>query len=163
MEELIKTFHIDYKILIAQVVNFTIVLFVLYKFAYGPLLKAMNDRTKRIEKGLKDAEEVGKKLQETEDREKEVLTNAKREAQSIIESAEKTALKNKEDLLEEAKKKSEEIVDNTRKQLEEEKKRMLSEIKSEVADLVVAATGKVIDEKMDDKKDKEIIERSIKS
>ncbi len=122
----------------------------------------MNDRTSKIEKGLKDAEEAGKKLQQTEEKEKEVLANAKREAQSIIESAEKTAIKNKEELLEEAKKKSEEIVSNTQKQLEEEKRKMIQEIKSEVADLVVAATGKVIDEKIDEKKDKEIIEKAIK-
>lgn len=162
MDALIGTFHIDYKILIAQIVNFGIVLFVLYKFAYHPLLKVMNDRTSKIEKGLKDAEEAGKKLQQTEEKEKEVLADAKREAQSIIESAEKTAIKNKEELLEEAKKKSEEIVSNTQKQLEEEKRKMIQEIKSEVADLVVAATGKVIDEKMDNKKDKEIIEKAIK-
>jgi F-type H+-transporting ATPase subunit b len=162
MDALIGTFHIDYKILIAQIVNFAIVLFVLYKFAYGPLLKVMTDRTEKIEKGLKDAEEANKKLTETEEKEKKVLGEARKEAQVIIDTAEKTALKNKEELLEEAKKKSDEIVANTQKQLEEEKKRMISEVKSEIADLVVAATGKVIYEKMDDKKDKEIIEKAIK-
>jgi len=162
MGALIGTFHIDYKILIAQIVNFSIVLFVLYKFAYGPLVKVMNDRTEKIEKGLKDAEEANRKLTQTEEREKEVLGKARKEAQVIIELAEKTSLKNKEELLAEAKKKSDEIVENTQKQLEEEKKKMMSEIKSEIADLVVAATGKVIDEKMDGKKDKEIIEKAIK-
>lgn len=162
MQELINTFHIDLKILIAQMVNFAIVLLVLYKFAYKPILKTMNDRTSKIEKGLKDAEEVGKKLQETEEKEKEVLANAKREAQAIIETAEKTAMKNKEELLAEAKKKSEEIVANTQKQLEEEKKKMISEVKAEVASLVVAATGKIIDEKLDSQKDKEMIEKAIK-
>lgn len=162
MQELINTFHIDLKILIAQMVNFAIVLLVLYKFAYKPILKTMNDRTSKIEKGLKDAEEVGKKLQETEEKEKEVLANAKREAQAIIETAEKTAVKNKEELLAEAKKKSEEIVANTQKQLEEEKKKMISEVKAEVASLVVAATGKIIDEKLDSQKDKEMIEKAIK-
>lgn len=163
MDALIGTFHIDYKILIAQIVNFAIVLFVLYKFAYGPLLKVMTDRTEKIEKGLKDAEAAHKKLSETEEKEKEVLGNARKEAQIIIDNAEKTALKNKEELLEEAKKKSDEIVANTQKQLEEEKKKMMNEVKSEIADLVVAATGKVIDEKMDDKKDKEIINEVLKN
>lgn len=162
MDALIGTFHIDYKILIAQIVNFTIVLFVLYKFAYGPLLKVMTDRTKKIEKGIKDAEEARKKLEETEVKEKAVLSEARREAQAIIDTAEKTALKNKEELLSEAKKKSDEIVINTQKQLEEEKKKMMGEIKSEIADLVVAATGKVIDEKLDEKRDKELIEKAIK-
>ena len=56
MEEIIKTFHIDWKLLIAQAVNFAIVVFALYKFAYKPLLKTMNERTAKIEQGLKDAE-----------------------------------------------------------------------------------------------------------
>lgn len=162
MEALIGTFHIDYKILIAQIVNFAIVLFVLYKFAYGPLVKAMEDRTKKIEKGIKDAEVAKKKLEETEEREKEVLGKARKEAQAIIEAAEKTAAKNKEELLNEAKKKSEEILISAQNQLEEEKKKMMSEVKSEIAQLVVAATSRVIDEKMDDKKDRGIIENALK-
>jgi len=162
MNALIGTFHIDYKMLIAQIVNFAIVLFVLYKFAYGPLLKVMTDRTEKIEKGLKDAEEANRKLEETEVKEKKVLGEARKEAQSIIDSAEKTALKNKEEFLDEAKKKSEEIAANTQRQLEEEKKKMLSEVKSEIADLVIAATGKVIDEKLDRKGDEEIIKKAIK-
>jgi len=161
MNALIGTFHIDYKMLIAQIVNFAIVLFVLYKFAYGPLLKVMTDRTEKIEKGLKDAEEANRKLEETEVKEKKVLGEARKEAQSIIDSAEKTALKNKEEFLDEAKKKSEEIAANTQRQLEEEKKKMLSEVKSEIAGLVIVATGKVIGEKLDRKGDEEIIKKAI--
>ena len=163
MGELISTFHIDIKLILAQAVNFVIVLVVLYKFAYKPILKAMNERTEKIEKGIEDAKEANKKLLETEEREKEVLGKARKEAQAIIESADKTAQKNKEELLDEAKKKSEEIVANTQKQLEEEKRKMMSEVKSEIAELVVAATGKVIDEKMDSAKDKELIGKAIKS
>jgi F-type H+-transporting ATPase subunit b len=162
MDALVQTFHIDLKLLIAQIINFTIVLFVLYKFAYKPILKAMNERSGKIEKGLKDAEEAFKKLRETEEKEKELLAKARQDAQVILETAEKSALKNKEELLLEAKKKSDEIVANTQKQLEDEKRKMLSEIKSEIADLVVAATGKIIDEKLDSSKDNEIIEKAIR-
>ena len=56
MDELIKTFHIELNLLVAQIVNFSIVLFVLYRFAYAPILKTLNSRTGKIEKGLKDAE-----------------------------------------------------------------------------------------------------------
>jgi len=58
MEELISTFHIEWQLIIAQLVNFAIVLFVLWKFAYNPILKTLNDRTKKIEKGVKDAEDA---------------------------------------------------------------------------------------------------------
>lgn len=162
MAELIKTFHIDVKLIIAQVVNFSIVLVVLYKFAYGPILKALNNRTEKIAEGLKNAEDAKKKLEEMEIKEKAVLNEARKEAQILIESAEETAKKNKEEFLNETKKKADEILASTQRQLEDEKKTMISEIKSEVADLVISATGKIIDEKMDSVKDKELIEKAIK-
>ncbi len=160
--ELLNNLGINGKLLLAQIVNFLILLFVLHRYAYKPVLKILNDRTEKIEKGLGDAEEAKKKLLEITEKEKVVLGEARKEAQTIIDSAEKTALKNKEDLLDEAKKKSEEIVSNTQKQLEEEKKKMLSEIKSEIAELVVLATDKVIGEKLNSEKDKKLIEEAIK-
>lgn len=161
MEELIKTFHIDAKLLLAQMVNFTIVLFVLYKFAYKPVLKTLNDRTGRIEKGLKDAEDAQNKLAEMEKREKEVLTKAREEGQKIIVAAEAMARANKEELITEAKAQSDKILAEASKKIEEEKKKMIGEIKSEVAGLVVAATEKIIGEKVDANKDKDLIKKAI--
>ena len=60
MQELITKLGIDWKFLIAQIVNFLVLLFVLYKFAYGPILAMLEKRQKKIEKGLKDAEAATK-------------------------------------------------------------------------------------------------------
>ncbi len=162
MEELVKTFHIDIKLILAQIVNFVIVLVVLYKFAYKPILKAMNERSGKIEKGLKDAEDASRKVKEIEEREKEVMAQAKKEAQGIIKAAEESADKNKQEILAEAKNQSEKIMKDTESKIEEERKKMMAEIKAEVADMVVTATGKIIDEKLDAGKDKELIEKAIK-
>jgi F-type H+-transporting ATPase subunit b len=161
MEELVKTFHIDTSLLLAQLINFAIVLFVLYRFAYKPILKVLNERTGKIEKGLKDAEEAQNKLQEIAQREKEVLKNAKEEGQKIIAAAESTAAKNKEELLNEAKKQSDKILAEASKKIEEEKNKMFLEVKSEVAELVVAAAGKILDEKIDAGKDNNIINKAL--
>ncbi|MFA6159536.1 MAG: F0F1 ATP synthase subunit B [Parcubacteria group bacterium] len=161
MEELIKTFHIEVNLLLAQMVNFVIVLLVLYKFAYKPILKTLNDRTKKIEKGLKDSADASQKLEEITEKEKEVLINAKKEAQEIIKKSENEAKKNAESITAEMKEKNAKMLEDAKAMIEEEKKKMLSEIKSEVADLVVMATEKVIAEKLDLNKDKEIIEKSL--
>jgi len=161
MEELINTFHIDPKLIIAQVVNFAIVLLVLYKFAYKPILKMLNDRTKKIEKGLKDAEDANKKITELENRDKEMLVEAKKETQKIIASAENTAKKNKDEIIAEAKSQAEKILEEAKKKIEDEKVKMISEIKAEVSGLVVAATEKIIGEKLDEHKDKELIDKAI--
>jgi F-type H+-transporting ATPase subunit b len=162
MNELITTFHIDWKLIIAQLVNFAIILFVLKKFAYKPVMNLMDDRAKKIEKGLKDAEESQKKLAGIIEKEKEVLTKARKEAQDIIAKAEVFAVKNKEEIIEQANVQSEKIMADTEKKIELEKNKMFAEVKTQVADLIVAATGKIINEKMDTGKDKELIEKAIK-
>jgi F-type H+-transporting ATPase subunit b len=163
MEELIKTFHIETNLLLAQFVNFAIVLFVLWKFAYKPILKTLNDRTKKIEKGVKDAETASKKLGEMTEKEKEVLVKARKEAQEIIKKSEGEAKKNAENIILTAKEQNEKMIGDAKKMIEQEKGKMLGEVKSEIAGLVVAATEKIIHEKLDEKKDKELIERIVKS
>jgi F-type H+-transporting ATPase subunit b len=162
MEELIKTFHIDWKLVIAQLVNFAIVLFVLKKFAYGPVLKMMTERTEKIEKGIENAENASKKLAEITEKEKEVLVEARKQAQEILANAEAVSLKNKEEIVSEAKAQAEKILSDSAKKIEAEKNQMMQEVKGQIAELVVAATGKVIDEKMDSEKDKALIEKSIR-
>jgi F-type H+-transporting ATPase subunit b len=162
MGELINTFHIDWKLIIAQAVNFGIVLFVLWKFAYDPILKTLNDRSQKIEKGIRDAESAGKKLAETEEKEKEVLVAARKEAQVILTKAEDLAKKNKEDLENSAKVQADKIMTDAKAQIEEEKNKMLKEVKAEIGDLIVSATEKIIGEKLDKNKDKDLIEKAIK-
>lgn len=163
MEELIKTFHIEASLLIAQIVNFSIVLLVLYKFAYGPILKTLNARTKKIEKGLKDSELAQEKLENIAKKEKEILANAKEEAQKIIQKGEETSLKNAQEIIVKSKEETEKNLQNSKREIENEKRKILVEIKSEIADLVVSATEKIIEEKMDKEKDKKLIEKALNS
>jgi len=160
--ELLGNLGINGKLLIAQIINFLILLFVLYKFAYGPILKMLEERTNKIEKGLKDADESHKKLAEIVQKEKEVMAEARKEAQAIIVKAEEQAKKNKEDIITESKTQSEKILADAQKKIEEEKNKMMVEVKGEIANLVVLATEKMIGEKMDTAKDKELIEKSIR-
>ncbi len=162
MEELIKTFHIDIKLIIAQAVNFGIVLLVLWKFAYKPILKTLNDRSSKIEKGIQDAENSQIKLADMEKKEKAVLLQAREEAQKIIQQAEKTAIANVQELEIKAKEQSEKTLEEAKKQIEQEKNKAVKEAKSEIAELVMSATEKIIGEKMDSSKDKELIEKAIK-
>jgi F-type H+-transporting ATPase subunit b len=162
MDELIKTFHIEVNLLVAQMVNFAIVLWVLYKFAYKPVLKTLNSRTNKIEKGLADADAAGKKLEEIVEKEKEVMAKAKKEAQEIIKIAEEQAKANSMSIVLEARNQSEKLLISAKSQIEQEKNKMLSEVKGEIANLVVLATEKIIGEKLDKEKDKELIEKAIK-
>ena len=161
MDELIKTFHIELNLLVAQMVNFAIVLWVLYRFAYKPVLRTLNSRTNKIEKGLADADAAGKKLEEIVEKEKEVLSNAKKEAQEIIKTAEEQAKANAISIVLEARNQSEKLAVTAKKQIEQEKDRMMQEVKKEISGLVVEATEKIIGQKLDREKDAELIKRSL--
>jgi F-type H+-transporting ATPase subunit b len=161
MSELLASLGIDWKLFLAQIVNFSILLFVLYKFAYRPVLKMLDDRTDKIEKGLADAEKSQKKLKEIETKEKEVLIEAKKQAKDIIKKAQEQAQANKEELVVVAREESDRIVQKAKKVAGEEKDKMVAEVKSEISELIVVAVEKIIDEKLDDVKDAQIIDKVI--
>jgi len=79
--ELFNALGINLKILIAQFINFAIFFFVLYKFAYKPMLKFLDDRKQKIEQGLNNAEKANNKLIELEEKEKEIIIQANLEGQ----------------------------------------------------------------------------------
>lgn len=162
MEELIKTFHIDAKLMLAQLVNFAIVLFVLHRFAYKPVLKALNDRAKKIEQGLKDSEAASQKLSAITEQEKDVLKKAREEAQAVLARAEEQARKSKDEIAVAAKAQAERIMQDAQKRIEDEKVKMFAEVKGEIADLVVLAAGKILAEKIDPKKEGELLSRILK-
>ena len=160
--ELIKTFGIEWKLLIAQLVNFFVLFYLLKRFAYQPILKMLEDRKEKIEKGLRDSEASQKKLAEIETKEKEVLVEARKQAQEIVAKAEAMAKKNKEEIAIAAKEQSEKIISEAEKKIELEKNKMMQEVRQQVAELVVSATEKIIGEKIDSEKDKNLIEKAIK-
>lgn len=162
MDELIKTFHLDWKLLIAQLVNFGIVLFVLWKFALKPLMKVMDQRKKEIEKSLDDAKKIEANLiMSNEGREKKIL-EAKKEAQRLIEEAQAHGQEQGQKLIEEAKAEVQTVIAAAKEQIANEKDRMLKEVKSEVSDLVIQTAKKVLSEVIDKKIDSEIIKQSLK-
>lgn len=159
--ELLNNLGINGSLLLAQIINFVILLFILYKFAYGPVLKMLEDRTKKIEKGLKDAEDSQKKLAEISEKESAVLVEARIQAQEIIKKAEEMAVTQAQSIVLTAREQTEKMLAVAQKQIEQEKEKILTEVKLEVAGLVVMATEKIIHEKLDKNKDQELISQSI--
>lgn len=161
MEELIKTFYIDWKLIIAQFINFVIVVGVLWYYAVGPLTKKMTERTKAIEKGLADAKKVEENLARAEELKEEKLADARREAERIIEEAKKTVEQNRAETLAKTKAEAEKVVTEAKRQIAVEKEKMAADLKAEVRDLVMATTAKVLEEVITADKDKELIKKTV--
>lgn len=149
MESIISTFHIDWKIIVAQAVNFGIVFVVLYIYALKPLSKLMDERAEKIKKGIDDAKSNSKMLQDTTLEYDAVLAKARIEANKIFQEGKKEAEVKKTAMLEEAKVEVGKVVESGRKSLEADKVKMVEEAKKEIASIAMLAAEKILSQKQD--------------
>ncbi len=161
--ELLGNLGINGKLFIAQLINFAILFYVLKKFAYQPILKILDDRKERIEKGLKDAEVAKEKLEQITAKEEAVLNEANKKATAILLEAEEKAEKNRLQAIKETEEEVARLMKRAEQRILEKKEQMLSELKKDVAELVVQATEKVLDEKIDKEKDVELIKKAVET
>ena len=149
MDSIISTFHIDWKIIIAQAINFAVVFVVLYIFALKPLSKLMAERSEKISKGLDDAKTNATLLEKAKAEYDGALSKARAEANQILQDTKKETLTKKVLMLEEAKNEVSSIIDNGKKALEAEKIKMVEEAKSEIVALAMKATENLLNQKID--------------
>ncbi len=156
--ELITKLGIDWKLLVAQIVNFTILLVVLYKFVYGPVLAMLEKRTKTIEKGLHDAKVSEEKLIAIEKLSQERMSATEKEVGALLDRARHDAEGMKKDILAAAQTQADDLLRRTRLQIEEDKQKMLQEVKSEVTTHIVKLTGKLLEREFSDADQKRLAE-----
>lgn len=161
MNELLAKLGVEWKLLLAQIVNFVILLFLLKKFLYKPVINLMNNRRQKIIEGLEKArrgEEEFQKIQELRERE---LVKIQKEAEVIIAKAKEVGDKKQQEILKEVKEKTKKIIEEAKGMIEIEKEKMLKEVRQDIADLVVTATGKILEEKMDRGREKKLISEVV--
>jgi len=144
MDSLISTFHIDWKIIIAQVINLSIVFLVLYLFALKPLRKIMSDREEKISKGITDANTNNELLQKTEHEYADMVNRANAEVTKLVKQGRREAEIKKAEIVEQAQREVEALMQAGKKNLEMEKTKIIEEARKEIVSLVVKATEKVL-------------------
>lgn len=159
--EVLHKLGIDWKLLIAQGVNFLILLFILKRFVYKPMLAFLDERAGKIESGLQNADAATKRLEEAEKEHKELLTKAQAEARGIVEEALAAAKRRDAEQLEKTKAEVAALLETGQKNIQEERERTLREAKEELGALVVMATEKLAGVKIDAAKDNELIQKSL--
>ncbi len=159
--KIFSAFGLDIKILIAQLINFAILLFILWKFAYKPMFKILDDRKKKIETGIENAAKAEEKLREIGEEEKKILVEAKRGAAKILDDARLMAEESRKKNIDKTKEEIGQLINQEKESMRQEKAEILKSINREVADLVVATVEKVINEKMTGAKDEELIKKAI--
>ncbi len=161
-QSVIGLFGLNWKLFLAQLVNFAIVLFVLWKWVFKPVVSGMEARTKKIEDSLNTADKVNKEKEEFDQWKSTEMSSARQEAAAIITEAKKTATQTKDQILEQARTEQQQILEQSKNELEKQKQQMILEAKGEVANLVIESTEKLLRAKLDTKADTKLIESTLK-
>lgn len=164
--ELISKLGIDWKLLIAQIINFFILLFVLYKFAYKPILEMLNKRSKMIEKAVTDSKASEERLKEIESTRQKMLTETEKEIGKLLEKAKTDAEVMKKGIVAAAQEQGEDLLRRAKAQIAEEKEKMAEDVKKEVVKFIVLATGKILEREFsadDQKRLADAVAREVKS
>jgi F-type H+-transporting ATPase subunit b len=128
---------------LSQVVSFSIVALLLKRFAYKPILAVLEDRRRRIEEGLLNAEKIKKELAEAQKRYAEILAKANADAQKMIDEARGSSAHLAERKQQEAIAAAEQIIAKAREAAAFEHERTMESMKRELGRLVVETTAKV--------------------
>ena len=141
--QIARTFGVDWTHLGAQIISFSIVCAVLYKFAYRRILAMLEQRREQIAQGIANAEKIRAELDKTEAQRQEVMAKAGAEATKFIEEAQAAAARVQQEETKKAIAAAEQIMTKAREASAQDHERMLAELKREVGKLVVQATTTV--------------------
>ena len=138
---------IDIKLLTAQVINFALLLLILRRFAYQPMLQLMDERSARIEQGLKDAEAAAKKLRSVEEEEKMILAGARQQAKELLVETDRAAKERDTIKLSETEARIKKLLSDAEAKLADDRTRMVEDAKRELSETVMLAVEKLLKEK----------------
>jgi len=144
-------------LIIWTIIIFLLLLYILKKTAWKPLLKSLSNREQLIKDSVEKAETLRQEAERMLEENKKVLSKADEESRRIITEGKELAEKLRSELISKTNEDTNRMVQRAKEDIEREKLGALNELKSEIASLAVQAAGKIIDENLDEKKQKKII------
>ena len=163
MDKILADFGVNWILLSAQIVNFLVVLFVLQKFLYKPLLKVLDERKQKIEEGLSNAEKIQKELEDTEVKRQQIMDEAIEEGKRVISEATQQGAVLMQESQAKAREEMEAMMNQGMQMIAGEKEKMKSEIKGEVAAMITMSMEKVLGKALDSKMQQKLVEDAVKT
>lgn len=157
-----REFGLSGPLFISQCISFLLVVGILWKFAYGPILKALEERRQKIAEGLANAEKIKAQLADAEQRFNARLAEANAQAQRLIEEARDASASLRDKKTQEAIAEAETIIAKARETTTLERDKILSEVKSQLGLLVVKTTAKVVGKVLTPEDQRRIAEETAK-
>lgn len=158
---LFQALGLDVKQLLINSVAFLILVGVLAKFVFPVLIKSIDERRATIEAGLEEAKKSQEAAEKAEKQVAALLAEARKDADEVIARSQKEAAEMVAQAEDKAKQRAEQIVTDARAQLEVDVAKARTALKKDAMQLVVAATEKIINEKLDAKQDAKLVEAAL--
>jgi F-type H+-transporting ATPase subunit b len=143
--EIINTLGINWAVLVAQMVNYGILLAALTFLLYKPVLKVLDDRRNRITQSMEDSKKIEQQLKEMEKSRVAAMKELDQKASAILADAKKQADASKAEMMKAAEQEVASLLERGKKQLEDEKRKMVSDLEKTVAKASVTLAGKILE------------------
>ncbi len=150
-------FSINPGLIIWTLVVFGILLVVLWRLAWPAILRSVEERERRIQHQLDEAEKARAEAARYLEEQRRALEQARSEAQEILSKAKGVATKEREALLARTREEQEQLLDRARREIEAEKEKAILALRKEAVDLAIAAASKLIEQQLDDDANRRLV------
>ena len=161
MGEFFSAFDINLVGLVFQVINFLLLLYLLNRFLFKPLLARMDERSAKIEKGLEDAESAARDRELARAEREAAVSEARKEAAEMLARANKIAEDTRNEILTDARTEAEKVTQRAREEINAEKEKAMAELRSQVADLALEAAAKLVRSDMNATTQRRLVEEFL--
>jgi F-type H+-transporting ATPase subunit b len=144
-----------------EIVVFLFLLYLLSRYVFPPIDKALRARQQLIARSLSEAEEARREVEEARKKERADLAEARHQAQEILDRAQKLGEELREELRQKGREEQEAMLTRARAELAQEREKAVSQLRNQVADLVLMATTKVLQEELDPKRQRRLIDEAL--
>jgi F-type H+-transporting ATPase subunit b len=147
--------------LLVQAIAFLVFIYLLWRFAVGPIVRVLDQRQSRISESLMAAERMQVELRETQAQNEEIMAQARREAQDLLQTARQNAEQVEAKARERADAAADEFLGRAQETLRQETAQARQQLRQEVADLAVIAAGKILQKEIDPADQRQLIEATL--
>jgi F-type H+-transporting ATPase subunit b len=153
---------VDGQAFVIQLITFVLAYLVLRRYAFGPILKVLRERRETIESGVKLGEQMQKDKAEMEAQVEKTLHETRQQADTIISGAHDTARQTVREAEDKAREKAAGILKEAEQRIVQDTSRARQKLEKDLVGLISDATEAIIEEKVDAKKDAQLIDRALK-
>ncbi len=152
---------ISLPMLLAQIVNFLILLGLLYLVAYKPIMRMLDERSRKIKESMEQTEFIKEQAAQAEEEFEKRIEAAAKEGQEVVARAARTGEELRQKAQQQARQEGEALINRARTEIQRERDEAIDELRKEVADLTILAAEKVIDRSLDKKAHRQLIDKVL--